>query len=274
MTRRAARQLVVEPTGGGLTRSRLRLIGLALVCAKVALIPVIFDPASDIPFAVVKDMFSHGLAYALAAVLLALFIQFRSPVFVRSTLHIPVLAFLVVSVAATVFAADPIVALYGARGRMLGLATIADGVLLYFAIVLLVRTRAEALWILMSAFGGSVLVLGYELLQFVDRDPFHWDISGSLRPFSTIGQTTNLAEYLSVLALGAIALALLDSQLRRNTRILLILLACALIVISADSMRVSPRRPSILQISVSIFASSSLMNGITLPRMSSDGTPG
>jgi O-antigen ligase/cytochrome c-type biogenesis protein CcmH/NrfG len=200
------------------------------VCAKVALIPVIFDPASDIPFAVVKDMFSHGLAYALAAVLLALFIQFRSPVFVRSTLHIPVLAFLVVSVAATVFAADPIVALYGARGRMLGLATIADGVLLYFAIVLLVRTRAEALWILMSAFGGSVLVLGYELLQFVDRDPFHWDISGSLRPFSTIGQTTNLAEYLSVLALGAIALALLDSQLRRNTRILLILLACALIV--------------------------------------------
>lgn len=230
MTRRTARRSPAQAVDDGLARSRLRLIGLAIVCSKVALVPVIFDPASDIPFAVVKDVLSHALAYALAGVLAALFVQFGRSMLVRSILHIPVLAFLGVSVAATFFAADPILALYGARGRMLGLATIADGVLLYFAIVLLVRTRGEALWILLSVFGGSVVVLGYELLQFVDRDPFHWDISGALRPFSTIGQTTNLAEYLSVLALGAIALALLDAQLRRNTRILLVVLASALIV--------------------------------------------
>jgi O-antigen ligase/Flp pilus assembly protein TadD len=221
---------LVEPGERRLAKSKLRRIALWIVCAKVALVPVIFDPGSDIPFAVVKDVISHALAYALAGVLAALFVQFGRGLVVRSVLHIPVLAFLLVSVAATLFAADPILALYGARGRMLGLATIADGVLLYFAIVLLVRTRADALWILLSAFGGSVLVLGYELVQFVDRDPFHWDISGALRPFSTIGQTTNLAEYLSVLALGAIALALLDAQLRRNTRLLLALLASALIV--------------------------------------------
>src|SRR5437868_15548091 len=104
MTRRAARRPAVESTEGGLARSKLRRLGLAIVCAKVAIVPLIFDPGSDIPFAVVKDTLSHALAYASAGVLAALLIQFGRSVLVRSTLHIPVLAFLGVSAAATVFA--------------------------------------------------------------------------------------------------------------------------------------------------------------------------
>ena len=230
MPRRSALQPPAEGAEKNMVGSGLWSVGVAIVCAKVALIPLVFDPASDIPFAVAKGTLSHGLAYALGGVLVGLFVQFGSSMFVRSPLHVPVLAFLAVNVAATLFAADQVLALYGVRGRMLGLSTTADGVLLYFGIVFLVRTRAAALWVLMSAFAGSVVVLIYELLQFVGRDPFHWDISGALRPFSSIGQTTNLAEYLSVLALGAIALALLDTRLGRVTRALLVLLSCGLLV--------------------------------------------
>src|SRR5256885_16674385 len=108
MTRRAARRPFVEPVESGLAKSKLRRIGLVIVCAKVALVPVIFDPGSDIPFAVVKDVLSHALAYGLAGVLAALFVQFGRSMLVRSTLHIPVLAFLAVSIAASLFSADPL----------------------------------------------------------------------------------------------------------------------------------------------------------------------
>src|SRR2546426_1909464 len=127
------------------TESRVRSLGLALVCAKVALVPLVFDPSSDLPFVVIKSVVSNGLAYALAGVLAALVIRSGWSVFGRSRLHLLVLGFLAAAAAATVFAADTLVALFGEHGRMVGLTTIADCVVLYFAIVVLVRTRQEGI---------------------------------------------------------------------------------------------------------------------------------
>src|SRR5467141_4172018 len=113
-------------------RSRLRLFGIALICAKLALVPVVFDHDSDVPFSVIKALLSHALAYVLAGVLLGLILRYGRAVFVWSWLHVPVLAFLAANVAATLFAVDPLLALFGAHTRMIGLGTIADCVLLYF----------------------------------------------------------------------------------------------------------------------------------------------
>ena len=44
-------------------------------------------------------------------------------------------------------------------------------------------------------------------------------MNSAVRPFSTIGQTTNLAEYLTVVAVGAAAFGLFDSKLPRWLRI-------------------------------------------------------
>src|SRR2546422_9872522 len=101
-----------------LTESRLRLFGVALICAKVVLVPLLFDPTSDVPFVVIKGVVSHGLAYALAGVVLGLAIRSGLPVFGRSWLHVLVLGFLAASVAATLFAPDGLVATYGEHGRM------------------------------------------------------------------------------------------------------------------------------------------------------------
>jgi O-antigen ligase/Tfp pilus assembly protein PilF len=202
--------------------SRIRLIGVALVCAKLALVPVVFDQASDVPFSLPKALLSHSLAYILSGVMVGLVVQYGRSFFVRSWLHVPVLTFLVASVVATVFAADSLLALYGTQDRRVGLGTIADGVSLYFSIVLLVRSRQEAVAAVLCFLAGSAVVLGYEFVQVAGRDPFAWSVDGSVRPFSTIGQTTNLAEYLTVVALGVAALSLFHGALRAPKRALLL----------------------------------------------------
>jgi len=204
-------------------RSRLRLLGIAVVCAKLALIPVVFDHDSDVPFSVIKALLSHALAYVLAGVMVALVVRCGRVVLAWSWLHIPVLAFLAANVLAAFFAVDALLALYGAHTRMIGLGTIADCVLLYFAIAVLVRTDRDLLALAVSFVAGSAVVLAYEFVQFIGKDPLTWAFDPASRPFSTIGQATNLAEYLTVVAVGVAAIALLRGGLAVPARVLLVL---------------------------------------------------
>ncbi|HEV8537151.1 MAG TPA: O-antigen ligase family protein [Candidatus Limnocylindria bacterium] len=185
--------------------------------------PLVFDQGADIPFTVTKALLSHALAYVIAGILLGLFLGYGRAFFVWSSLHVPVLAFLVVNVAAALFAADSLLALYGTHDRMVGLGTIADGVLLYFAVVLLIRTRTEGLALTTCFVGSSALVLIYEAIQLAGRDPLIWSVNGAFRPFSTIGQTTSLAEYMTVVTIGAAALGLFMGGLGRFQRFLLLI---------------------------------------------------
>jgi tetratricopeptide (TPR) repeat protein len=198
------------------------LFGVALVCLKVALLPLVVDTTADLPFTVAKALFSHALTYVLAGVLIGLLIEFGRPFFVWSWLHVPVLAFLAANVLATVFAANTAFALFGAHARMLGLATIVDCVVLYFAIVLLIRRRTEAIAAIASVLAGSAVVLVYELVQLLGKDPGIWNVDPSVRPFSSLGQTTTLALYLAVVAFGAAALGLFEEKLRSLFRVALV----------------------------------------------------
>jgi len=202
-------------------RSGLRAAGIVLICAKVALVPVVFDHASDVPFSVSKALLSHALAYVLAGVILGLFVKYGRALLVWSWLHVPVLAFLATNIVATLFAVDPLLALYGAHTRMGGLGTIADGVLLYFGIALLVRTLWDLSALAVSCLSASTLVLAYELIQFAGKDPLTWATDSASRPFSTIGQATNLAEYLIVVAVGAAAFAAFGAGAPLAARVLL-----------------------------------------------------
>jgi O-antigen ligase/Flp pilus assembly protein TadD len=212
-----------------ISRSRVRRFGVAVVCVKVALLPVIFDYSLDAPFTVAKALFSHGFAYVLAGVIVGLFIRFGRSFFVWSPLHVPVLCFLVANIAAAALAVDWVLALYGAHGRMLGLGTVVDWVVLYFAVVLLVRTRAEAIAVIASMLSGSLVVLTYEFVQLLGKDPLSWSIDVMTRPISTIGQATSLANYLTILAMGSLSLAFVVPGLPRVVRVVLAGLAVLLL---------------------------------------------
>ena len=203
----------------------LHRLGVALICAKIFLVPLVFDLSADIPFTVAKALISHALSYALVGVVVGLFFLRGRSFLVWSWLHVPVAAFLAANIIATVFAANWTVALFGAHVRMLGLASVVDGVILYFVIVLLIRTRLDAVAAISAGIGGSSLVLAYEFVQLVGRDPLSWNVDPTIRPFSTLGQTTTLAEYLTVLALGAIGLAIVWDKGRVAMRLGFILYA-------------------------------------------------
>lgn len=236
MRRTVSRRVRADAPSAGnadVAGSKLRRLGVALICAKVALVPLVFDQAFDWPFVVSKALLSHALAYALAGVIAALLIRFGRSFVVWSWLHVPVLAFLVVSVAASVLAVDPILALYGTHARMLGLGTIADWVVLYAAVVLLVRTRGEAVAVVGAAVGASIVVVLYELVQLAGKDPFRWNTDIGPRPFSTIGQPTSLAQYLTTLAFGVGGLALGVKGLSRSFRVALLVYAAVLLAATA-----------------------------------------
>ena len=192
---------------------------MILICAYVAFVPVVFDPAADLPFPAAKGLLAHSVAYALVGVLVGLVIAHGWRSWVWSWVHVPVLVFFAANLIAALFAPDLYVALFGTHIRMLGMGTVAGYVVLYFAIAFLVRTRREAFALVASGLVGSAAVIGYETAQFAGKDPVDWSVSAASRPFSTLGQTTTLAEYLTVLVLGVVAIALLDERLALVSRI-------------------------------------------------------
>lgn len=210
--------------------SRLRQFGVALICAYVALVPLVFDPTSDASFAVPKALLSHALAYVLAGVLAGLLIMFGRDLVRWSWLHVPVFGFLLVNAAATLVAEDRIVAMYGTHVRMLGLGSIAAWTLLYFAVVLLVRSRVDVVAIVVAGLGSAAVMLGYEVLQLLGGDPFSWDVDSAVRPFSTNGQATTLAAYLTTLAVASFACAIAARALSVWLRGVLLLSSGALLV--------------------------------------------
>jgi tetratricopeptide (TPR) repeat protein/O-antigen ligase len=217
----------VIPRLRDLLASKVRLFGVAILCAKVVLIPVVFDHSADAPFTVTKALLSHGLAYILAGILVGLLLRFGRVFLVWSPLHVPVVFFLAVSTLATVFAADETLGLYGTHVRMLGLGTIADWVVTYFAAALLLRTRTELTFLIGSTLAGGLVALGYEVVQLLGRDPFGWNMDVTARPFGTIGQPTSLALYLTTLALGLMSLGVFLPALSRALRISSVVVAIA-----------------------------------------------
>jgi O-antigen ligase/tetratricopeptide (TPR) repeat protein len=210
--------------------SRLRTLGVSVLCLKLALVPLAFDPSADIPFVLPRTLLSHGLTYILLGVLLALFAVKGPSFLVRSWVHVPVLVFFGISLVATVVAANPTLALFGTHARMLGLATIADGVVTYFAVVYLIRQRRDAVAIVVCVLAASLVILAYEAIQLLGRDPFSWNVDVTQRPFSTLGQPTTLGQYLSVLSVGALTLAVLTRSLPKSIRGILIAYAALLLV--------------------------------------------
>jgi O-antigen ligase/cytochrome c-type biogenesis protein CcmH/NrfG len=203
--------------------------GLSLVCAKVVMLPLVFDASLDMPFVVSKGLVSHGLAYLLAAALAALLLREGRRALAFSPLHYPVGAFVVASLIATVFAADGSLALFGTHARMLGLGSIVDLALLYLGVAFFVRTSIDATWLVISALAASPFVLAYEVIQLLGRDPFPWSIDSVQRPFSTLGQANALAQYLTTVASGTLALGVLANTLSSWRRVSLVLYSAVLL---------------------------------------------
>lgn len=187
-------------------RSVMRKIALAIVAAKVLLVPVVFDPSGYVIFAHPKALAAHALGFALGGVLIALALRYGRSVLPHSPLHFAVAGVVAASSLATLFALDQQIALFGTLDRQLGLVTLVDNVILYFAIVVLVRSRADLLLLAALSAIATVCLLAYATMQRLDLDPLTWRSSISThRPFAMLGNPGNLAQYFGTVAAATTA---------------------------------------------------------------------
>lgn len=218
-----------------LNRSGLRRFGVVVLCAKVVVVPLIFDVAADASFTVPKALTSHALSYVLLGVMVGLLVQFRQRLVGRSDTHAAVIAFLAVSALATVFAVDLRLAVFGSHVRMLGLGTIADWVILYFGVALLIRTKTEILAVLGAVVATTIPVLAYEAVQLSGKDPLRWTMDSASRPFSTLGQPTTLGAYLAIVSAGTLVFGLVAPNATWWQRVALVVWSIALFIGAVES---------------------------------------
>lgn len=170
-------------------------------------IPLVFDPLAHVAFATPKAALSLALAAVLTGILVALVIRFRRLIWRPTPIHWGVGAMICAYSLATVFGLNVVSSLIGAPDRALGLLSVLDNVATYFGLVLLPRSRADAMKVGACVFAPVAPVVAYEVVQKVGLDPFPW-ASGLARdrPFSTFGNAGPLALYLGTLAAAAAVL--------------------------------------------------------------------
>ena len=197
--------------------SHLHRFALGVVCAKVALVLLVFDPLSVSVFAQPKALLAVALDVALVALLAGVALE-RRDLLRWSPLHIPVVVFTVAYLVATPFALDQRIAVFGTPDRYLGLIAALDAVLVYVALTVLVRTREDVRWIGATLAGAAGLILGYEVLQWIGWDPVSWGRPPREALFSTLGNRGVLAQFLATASVAAAGVAFAPIDVGRRVR--------------------------------------------------------
>jgi O-antigen ligase len=180
-----------------------RQILIFLVTIKIAGILLVVDPAGFQAFDLPKSLFSHAMAWPIAVTLFAAVLRFGPGILPRTRLHVAVAGFALVNLVSALLAENPYVAVFGDQDRYLGLAFVADMVLLYLATTVGFRSANDFAAALASVATAAGFVLVYAGVQAAGLDPLRWVHDPRDRPFATLGHPDILGHFLSVaFALG------------------------------------------------------------------------
>jgi O-antigen ligase/tetratricopeptide (TPR) repeat protein len=204
------------PAGRGRARARatagrtsaadlLAPIGVWVIAAKLALVPLVVDPQAADAFALPKVALSHALTYVLGVILGAVALHRGLPL--RSRLLLAgVGLYAILAGLSTALAVHPLTSLFGAPRRLLGLTTVLDGAVLVLAMTALIRSTRDIALVVGAFLASAVLVIAYAWIQILGGDPIRWTSPDVVT--STVGNTGALAGYLVVVASAALAVAL------------------------------------------------------------------
>ena len=186
---------------------RLGFWATVLCVPMVTMVPTVFDPTliyfnPQVAFYPVKFALLMKLSIPmLMAVLGVLLLERR---IIRIPLLFPVLTSLGISTLSALLSGDILHTLVGDRYD--GLATLAAGVLLFYAAGCFLNSWTRVRVLLVAMVTTATVVSLYGILQHTSLDPVsNWNIPwyvGTERAFSTIGNPLHLAAYLT-LAIGA-----------------------------------------------------------------------
>lgn len=136
--------------------------------------------------------------------------------FFRSKFDLPLLFFLLITIAATIFSQNPYISLVGAYYRYEGLITFINYLFLFYVVVNFLNENSIRRILNVTVFTGGVIGF-YGLMQHLNRDLVGWWAYEPNRVFSTFGNPVYLGAYTATLLPLAVAMCL--NELRNQKKI-------------------------------------------------------
>ncbi|MEW6607416.1 MAG: tetratricopeptide repeat protein [bacterium] len=138
--------------------------------------------------------------------------------FFHTKFDLPLLSFLVVSIAATIFSKNPYLSLVGAYYRYEGLITFINYLFLFYVVVNFLNQDSIYRILNVTVFTGGLIGF-YGLMQHLNRDLVGWGAYDSNRVFSTFGNPVYLGAYTATLLPIALALCLQELKIQKKPAI-------------------------------------------------------
>lgn len=183
---------------------RLLLVVSALKIAGIVLVLTVTGLSGfDLP----KSAWSRASAWLLAGCLVIAVLRYGWGIIPRGPVTAAVGALVAANLLATAFAAHPYTALFGERGRYLGLSFVLDMAVLFVALAVACRRPRDWAWPFAAAAAAGALSMAYGAAQYAGADPAGWSLRGG-RPFGTLGNADMFGHFLGALGSGAAAVAL------------------------------------------------------------------
>jgi O-antigen ligase/cytochrome c-type biogenesis protein CcmH/NrfG len=216
--------------------SRLQRVLVFLCAVKVAGVVLIFDPAGLQAFDLPKSLFSHAMALALAGTLGASFARYGRGILPKTRLHFAVAGFVLANIAAAIFAENRYIALFGDQDRYLGLAFVADMVVLYLAVAVSLRSLRDFASLLGSVTVVAAVAVAYAAVQTLGLDPVPWSVDSRVQPFATFGHPDIFSHFLSISFGLSVGVAVAAPGTKRPRILRLVGLVGALACLAAASV--------------------------------------
>jgi len=203
-----------------------------LVALKLLGVIVIFSTVVQFGFDLPKSSWSRALEWPIAAALIVAFVRHGTAIVPRGRLHLLVAALVAANAAATVFAPETYVALFGLPNRYLGLTYVADVAVLYLALAVALRRASDWLIVTAAVLIGAGASLAYASAQYLGLDPVPWGLDPRERPFGTFGNPDMFGHFFAVVAAGAAAAAIVTERRTRVVAAVVAVAALAMVLVS------------------------------------------
>ncbi len=147
-----------------------------------------------------KIAFMRTLSLIIAIIWIIKIVWTRELKFVQTPLDIPILAFLLINIIATIFSINPIISLFGFYGQFEGLLVIINYIFLFYCVVNFINKKLF-LWMINVVILSGVLVASYGIIQYYGLDPIKWEMFTGGRVSSSLGNPIGFGNYI-IMVLG------------------------------------------------------------------------
>ncbi len=162
------------------------------------LLPITVIPITSELFEFNKIVLVYLSSVVITSLWLARMVSQRKIIFQKTTLNLPILAFIIANLASALFSVDRNMSVFGYYSRFNGgILSLLSYSLLYFAFVSNLNKK-QTILILKTTVASTILVLCYAILQKFGIDKNIWIQDAQARVFSTFGQPNWLAAFLVI----------------------------------------------------------------------------